>query len=57
MGPNGAISLGGFRALGLAGLEFGVPAVEVVGLMSYPRGSKYPNSRVLAPKLHTLNGF
>ena len=22
-----------------------------------PRGSKYPNSRVLGPKVHTLNGF
>ena len=22
-----------------------------------PRGSKYPNSRVLGPKIHTLNGF
>ena len=22
-----------------------------------PRRSKYPNSRVLGPKLHTLNGF
>ena len=22
-----------------------------------PRGSKYPNSRVLGPKNHTLNGF
>ena len=22
-----------------------------------PRGSEYPNSRVLGPKIHTLNGF
>ena len=23
----------------------------------HPRGSKYPNSRVSAPQIHTLNGF
>ena len=25
--------------------------------MGMPRGSKYPNSRVSGPKIHTLNGF
>ena len=25
--------------------------------MLEPRGSEYPNSKVLGPKIHTLNGF
>ena len=33
---------------------FGALGLEASGL---PRGSKYPNSRVPGPKIHTLNGF
>ena len=25
--------------------------------VGHPRGPKYPNSRVLSPKIHTQNGF
>ena len=31
--------------------------LRVLKAFHLPRGSKYPNSRVLGPKIHTLNGF
>ena len=41
--------------LGQLGSSLGPKFFQKFG--SYPRGSKYPNSRVLGPKVHTLNGF
>ena len=40
-----------FRAL-LNGCALQGMSFEVL-----PRGSEYPNSKVLGPKIHTLNGF
>ena len=31
--------------------------VRALNPKALPRGSKYPNSRVPGPKIHTLNGF
>ena len=42
----------------LEGVDGLLPRLALLRLMDkIPRGSRYPNSSVSGPKIHTLNGF